>query len=88
MDENFAVVLDCPSSRSPAITQRQSIGDREQAWAGIGRVLVSLTEEAYVRADRVAEFECHLRSSRTVLPMRIGTPSGTGIGRVTFCRSR
>ena len=65
-----------------------AVGDGEQARAGVRRVLVSLTEEAYVRADRVAEFECHLRSSRTVLPIRIGTPGGTGVGWVTFCRSR
>ena len=65
-----------------------AVGDREQARSRVRRVLVSLTEEAYVGADRVAEFECHLRSSRTVLPMRIGTPGGTGVGWVTFCRSR
>ncbi len=65
-----------------------AVGDGEQARSGVGRVLVSLTEEAYVRADCIAEFECHLRSSRTVLPMRIGTPGGTGVGWVTFWRSR
>jgi hypothetical protein len=64
------------------------VRDREQARASVSRVLVPLTEEAYVRADRIAECECHLRSSRTVLPMRIGTPGGTGVGWVTFCRSR
>ena len=61
---------------------------REQARPRVRRVLVSFTEEADVRTYRVAEYKCHLRSSRTVLPMRIGTPRGTGIGRVTFCRSR
>ena len=57
---------------------------REQARARIRRVLVSFTEEADVGTYRIAEYKCHLRSSRTVLPMRIGTPIGTGIGRVTF----
>ena len=64
------------------------VRDREQARSRIRRILVPLTEEADVGTYRVAEYKCHLRSSRTVLPMRIGTPSGTGIGRVTFCRSR
>src|ERR1700684_290357 len=64
------------------------VRDREQARPRARRVLVSFTEEADVGTYRVAEYKCHLRSSRTVLPMRIGTPTGTGIGRVTFCRSR
>ena len=65
-----------------------AVGDREQVRARVRRVLVPFTEEADVGTYRVAEYKCHLRSSRTVLPMRIGTPVGTGIGRVTFCRSR
>ena len=65
-----------------------AVGDREQARPRVRRVLVPFAEEADVRTYRVAECKCHLRSSRTVLPMRIGTPSGTGVGRVTFCRSR
>ncbi len=65
-----------------------AVGHREQARARVCRVLVPLTEETDVGADRVAECECHLRSSRTVLPIRIGTPGGTGVGWVTFCRSR
>ena len=64
------------------------VRDCEQARPRVRRVLVSFTEEADVGTDRIAEYKCHLRSSRTVLPMRIGTPNGTGIGRVTFCRSR
>jgi hypothetical protein len=52
--------------------------------ARVRRVLVALSEQADVRADRVAKCKCHLRSSRTVLPMRIGTPTGTGVGCVTF----
>ena len=65
-----------------------TVGDGEQATAGIRRVLVPLTEEADVRASGVAECDGHLRNSRTVLPMRIGTPTGTGVGRVTLERSR
>ena len=65
-----------------------AIGDGEQARARVRRVLVAFPEEPDVGADRVAECKCHLRSSRTVLPMRIGTPTGTGVGWVTFWRSR
>src|SRR5690606_9060304 len=65
-----------------------AVGDGEQAAAGIRRVLVPLTEETDVRASGVAECDCHLRNSMTVLPMRIGTPRGTGVGRVTLERSR
>src|SRR5215469_13469025 len=65
-----------------------AIGDREQVRSGIRGILVPLAEETDVGAYRVAECKCHLRSSRTVLPMRIGTPTGTGVGRVTFWRSR
>ena len=61
-----------------------AVGDGEQVRAGVRRVLVALSEQADVRADRVTECKCHLRSSRTVLPMRIGTPTGTGVGCVTF----
>ena len=64
------------------------VGHREQARPRVRRVLVAFPEEPDVGAYRVAEYKCHLRSSRTVFPMRIGTPSGTGVGRVTFCRSR
>ena len=61
-----------------------AVGDGEQARSGVRRVLVPLAEQADVRADRVPECKCHLRNSRTVLPMRIGTPIGTGVGWVTF----
>ena len=50
------------------------VGDGEQAGARVGGVLVAFAEEADVGADRIAECKCHLRSSRTVLPIRIGTP--------------
>src|ERR1039457_2889811 len=65
-----------------------AVGDREQMRPGIRGVLVALTEQADVGPDRVTECKGHLRSSRTVLPMRTGTPTGTGVGAVTFCRSR
>ena len=64
------------------------VGDGEQVRPRVGRVLVALTEQADVGLDRVTECNAHLRSSRTVLPMRTGTPSGTGVGWVTFCLSR
>ena len=70
--------------RVPAHTVR----DGEQAAASVRRVLVAFAEEADVGAGGVAECDGHLRNSMTVLPMRIGTPSGTGVGRVTFERSR
>ena len=60
------------------------VSDGEQSRARVRRILVSLPQEPDVRADRVSECKCHLRSSRTVLPILIGTPTGTGVGRVTF----
>ena len=60
------------------------VSNGEQARARVRRILVSLPQESDVRADGVSECKCHLRSSSTVLPMRIGTPTGTGVGRVTF----
>ncbi len=65
-----------------------AVRDGQQARPGIRRVLVPLPEKTDVRTDRVPECKCHLRNSRTVLPMRIGTPVGTGVGWVTFCLSR
>ena len=65
-----------------------AVGDGQQPRTGVGTVLVALAEQADVRAERVMQCQGHLRSSRTVLPMRIGTPMGTGVGWVTFCRSR
>ena len=65
-----------------------AVGYGQQARPGVRRVLVPLPEKADVGANRVPECKCHLRNSRTVLPMRIGTPVGTGVGWVTFCRSR
>ena len=53
-----------------------------------GGVLVALADVAHVRADGVAQSERHRRSSMTVLPMRTGAPSGTGVGRVILERSR
>ena len=61
-----------------------AVGHGQQARPGIRRVLVPLAEKADVGANRVPECKCHLRNSRTVLPMRIGTPAGTGVGCVTF----
>src|SRR5579875_3386499 len=72
------------ASRMPA----HAVGYCEQVRPGVRRVLVALAQEADVGTDRIAECKCHLRSSRTVFPMRIGTPTGTGVGSVTRCRSR
>src|SRR5580698_1314035 len=38
-------------------------------WSRVRRILVALSEQADVGADRVAESECHLRSSRTIWPV-------------------
>ena len=65
-----------------AVRDGQEIRPRERG------VLVSLAKKSDVRAERIVQCERHLRSSRTVLPIRMGTPTGTGVGRVTFCRSR
>ncbi len=72
------------ASRVPA----HAIGDGKQMRPGVGGVFVALTEQANVRPDHIAQGEGHLRSSRTVLPMRIGTPTCTGVGADTFCLSR
>ena len=61
-----------------------AVGDREQVRAGVRRILVPLTEETDVGTYRIAECKCHLRNSRTVFPIRIGTPMETGVGLVTF----
>jgi hypothetical protein len=61
-----------------------AVGDREQVRAGVRRILVPLTEETDVGTYRIAEGKCHLRNSRTVFPIRIGTPTETGVGLVTF----
>ena len=65
-----------------------AIGDGEQARAGVHRVLVEVAEEADVAASGEPQGQRHLRSSNVVLPIRIGTPSGTGVGAVTLVRSR
>ena len=65
-----------------------AVGDGEQVRARVRGVLVTFAQQADVGPDRVPECNRHLRNSKTVLPMRTGTPGGTGIGWVTFCRSR
>jgi hypothetical protein len=69
-----------------------AVGDDEQPWPGVRGVLVAFAEQPDVGAGGVAQRECHrlayFRSSTTVLPTRIGTPRGAGIGALTFCRSR
>jgi hypothetical protein len=65
-----------------------AVGEREQAWARVHGVLVVRTHQTPVTAGRVSEDEGHERSSITVLPIRIGEPSGTRSGAVTFARSR
>ena len=45
-------------------------------------------DQTAVTAGRVAKGESHGRNSREVRPMRIGTPMGTGVGPLTFVRSR
>src|SRR5690606_13080041 len=65
-----------------------AVRDGEQAWSGVHRVLVVRTDQASVTAGRVAKNKGHGRSSITVLPIRMGTPSGTRSGAVTLARSR
>ena len=65
-----------------------AVGDGQEIRPRVRGVLVALAEQSDVRAERIVQCESHLRSSRTVLPIRIGTPTGTGVGWVTFCRSR
>ena len=65
-----------------------AVGEREQARARVHGVLVVRTDQAPVAAGRVAKDEGHERSSITVLPIRIGAPSGTRRGAVTLARSR
>ena len=70
-----------------------AVGDDEQAGTGVAAVLVAVTEQADVGAGGVAQGQrhgaparVHLRSSITVLPMRIGCPSGTVMAPVTRVR--
>jgi len=65
-----------------------AVGEGQQPRAGINRVLVVLSNQAAVTAGGVAKDEGHERSSITVLPIRIGTPSGTRVGPLTLARSR
>ena len=79
---------DDPAGHLAGCVSTHPVGDSQQPRTRVERVLVSLAREADVRARGVTQDEAHLRSSRTVLPIRIGTPSVTGVGVVTRWRSR
>jgi hypothetical protein len=64
------------------------VGDGQQGRAGVGRVLVALPDVPDVGADGVVKPKAHRWSSRTVFPILTGAPRGTGMGLVTFMRSR
>ena len=65
-----------------------AVGDGEDAGTRVDGVLVALAQQARVGAGGVAQCQGHRRSSRTVLPMRIGWPRGTGVGRTTLAAPR
>ena len=65
-----------------------AVGDGEQAWPGVDGILVPVPDQAAVTAGGIAERQGHGRNSRAVRPIRIGTPSGTGMVPETFVRSR
>jgi hypothetical protein len=55
-----------------------AVGDGEDAGPRVDGVLVALAQQARVGAGGEAQCQGHRRSSSTVLPMRIGCPSGHG----------
>ena len=64
------------------------VSHRDESRPGIQGVLIVRPNQADVGSRRVAQSQCHRRSSSTVLPTRIGTPVATAVGWVTFVRSR
>src|SRR5690606_30941234 len=64
------------------------VREREQARSGVDGVFVVRAHQTPVTARRIAQDECHGRSSITVLPMRTGVPIGTRTAVVTFTLSR
>src|SRR5262249_3353092 len=65
-----------------------AVGHGEQAGTRVHGILVVGSHQAAIAAGYVLQNQRHERSSITVLPIRIGTPSGTRRGAVTFARSR
>src|SRR5205807_106577 len=72
----------------------RAVGDHQQVRPGVSRVLVAVADQADMGAGRITQGQAHqryfryFRSSRTVLPIRIGTPTGTGVGPLILVRSR
>ncbi|SHV24351.1 Uncharacterised protein [Mycobacteroides abscessus subsp. abscessus] len=60
----------------------------QEAGPGVDGVLIVGADQAAVAARGISEYECHGRSSITVLPIRTGVPIGTLTAVVTFALSR
>ena len=65
-----------------------AVGDGEQPWPRVDRVLVVPPDQTAVAACREAQTQAHVRSSSAVWPMRIGVPGVTSSGPCTRCWSR
>ncbi len=73
---------------SPAAMPPMPSATASSRGPGIDRVLVAVPDQPAVAAGGIAQGQSHGRNSSEVRPMRIGTPRGTGVGPVTFARSR